>query len=81
MTATPKSGKRAFTSLRHVLASGVAHEIRTTVHQDLMSEMELGLLKNELTALGAGPPVIQNFRETGVDRQRLDAALKERNTG
>lgn len=76
MTGTPKSGKRAFDSLRAVLDSGVDYEIRTTVHQGLMSETELDLLRNELVALGATSHKVQTFRETGVDQARLAAALE-----
>ncbi|AJY47948.1 hypothetical protein TM49_05225 [Martelella endophytica] len=77
MTGTPKSATRAFESLRHVLASGIAYEVRTTVHDGLMREPELAALRQELAASGIAAHKIQTFREAGVDRQRLAAALRQ----
>ena len=65
ITGVAGSGVRALTSLEHVLASGVDHEIRTTVHPALLADAEVVSLARELSARGAKRYVVQAFRSRG----------------
>jgi len=71
ITGVDGSGERARSSLEAVLASGVAHEIRTTVHPALLADAEVVKLAQELSARGVKRHVIQAFRRQGC----ADAAL------
>lgn len=59
VTGVAGSGAAAWESLEAVLASGVDHEVRTTVHPDLLSQAELETLAGELAARGAERWVLQ----------------------
>lgn len=76
-TGVPGSGARARESLRHLIDSGVDHEIRTTVHPDLMGEDSLVVLAHELATLGVRRYVLQKFRPQGC----ADPALCESGAG
>lgn len=52
LTGVPGSGVRAWESARLVIASGVEHEIRTTVHPELLPPPALQRLVQQLKALG-----------------------------
>lgn len=52
-------------SLRCLLASGVAYELRTTVHPALLSRADQEDLEQTLRGLGAQPTKIQAFRPQG----------------
>lgn len=71
ITRVPGSGERAFESLRALIASGVAFEVRTTVHPDLLGEAELLRLAEELRECGAHTWVLQRFRAEGTREDRL----------
>jgi pyruvate formate lyase activating enzyme len=71
ITGVPGSGVSALASLEQVLASGVAHEIRTTVHPALLSDADVVGLAGALSAHGVKRHVIQAFRSQGC----ADAAL------
>jgi pyruvate formate lyase activating enzyme len=71
ITGIDGSGKRALSSLEHVLASGVAHEIRTTVHPALLADAEVVDLAQDLSGRGVKNYVIRAFRAQGCE----DAAL------
>lgn len=70
-TGVPGSGERARESLLHLLDSGVAYEIRTTVHADLMSQEDIIALARELAALGVKRYVLQQFRPQGCANPAL----------
>ncbi|WP_310446726.1 anaerobic ribonucleoside-triphosphate reductase activating protein [Thiobacillus sp.] len=74
ITGVPGSGVSALASLEQVLASGVAHEIRTTVHPALLSDADVVGLAGALSAHGVKRHVIQAFRSQGC----ADAALTAR---
>jgi pyruvate formate lyase activating enzyme len=61
LTRTPGSARRAHESLELVLASGVAHQFRTTVDSH-SSEEKLEQLARELVRLGATRHVLQRCR-------------------
>jgi pyruvate formate lyase activating enzyme len=65
ITATPGSGPRVRQSLRYLLASGMAHECRTTWHPGLFSVDELLALADELAALGVTHWALQECRTPG----------------
>jgi len=73
ITGVPGSGERARESLLHLLRSGVAHEIRTTVHPDLCSTNQVADLAHELAGLGVQNYVLQEFRTQGC----VDSALSQ----
>lgn len=65
ITGVPGSGERAKASLFALVASGVAIDIRTTVHPSLLREDDLARLDGELACLGLGPSRRQPFRAEG----------------
>lgn len=68
------SGAKARESLALIVASGVDHECRTTVHPALFSESELAALSETVFALGARRHVLQGFRADGCPDASLNAA-------
>ncbi len=62
----PGAGERAFESLEALMASGVPHEVRTTVHPDLLGPDDLVQLTDELEAAGVTRWAIQSYRAEGV---------------
>jgi pyruvate formate lyase activating enzyme len=71
VTRVPGSGLGAFVTLALLRQSGVAHEVRTTVHFALTPPDALEALALELAAAGVRDWVLQPFRTAGCD----DAAL------
>jgi pyruvate formate lyase activating enzyme len=71
ITGVAGSGAPALASLESVLASGAAHEIRTTVHPALLADADVVSLAQDLSARGVKRYVIQPFRSQGCK----DAAL------
>lgn len=59
-------------SVRLILQSGVAHEFRTTVHPDLLSEREILEIALELHSLGVKNFVLQAFQPKGCPDARLN---------
>lgn len=70
-TGADGSGGRALAGLQHVLNSGVAHEIRTTVHPALLNDADLVRLGHELAERGVRHYVIQAFRNQGCENEAL----------
>ena len=71
VTGAAGSGERALISVQQVLASGVDHELRTTVHPALLTDTELVSLGRDLAARGAKHYVIQGFRSQGCGNEAL----------
>lgn len=65
ITRVPGSAARARESLSLLLESGVAHEIRTTLHTGLLSHGEVLELAHELAEAGVRNFVLQAFRSQG----------------
>ena len=65
ITGVPGSGSRARESLEHLLASGTAYEVRTTVHPQLLDGSMLAELADMLATMGVEHYAIQAFRSTG----------------
>ncbi len=74
MTGVPRSGIAAFASLDLVRKSGVAFEVRTTVHPTLTPPEPLLALARELAQMGVRRWVLQAFRPTGCASEALLAA-------
>jgi pyruvate formate lyase activating enzyme len=76
VTRVASAGVAAWSSLDCVLASGVACEVRTTVHPVLTPPSALKRVAKDLAARGVGRWVLQPFRPTGcVDDDLVAAAL------
>jgi pyruvate formate lyase activating enzyme len=74
VTGIDGSGIAAFASLRLLLDSAVAHEIRTTVHSALVPDAALLRLAEDLAELGIRRWVLQPFRPAGCGDALLVAA-------
>ncbi len=64
-TGARASGNTALESAQLILASGVAHEFRTTVHPALLPPDALSTLAQSLAKLGVRNYVLQEFRAQG----------------
>jgi pyruvate formate lyase activating enzyme len=77
ITGVKESGNKALTSLRMLLESGVAYEVRTTLHPALLSVAERIELRDELISLGVRNYAVQLFRSEGADSNRLPPAATQ----
>ena len=78
-TGVAGSGERALEGLQHVIASGVDHEIRTTVHPGLLPDSDLVQVGRDLAARGVKRYAIQAFRSQGCGNESLSqSATRER---
>lgn len=66
VTRVSRSGERARKSLRLLLDSGVAHELRTTVDPSVIDDAALRRLRADLAAFGAGAHKLQEYRSIGT---------------
>jgi len=62
ITGTPGSGDRAWRTLRHVIDSGVGHEVRVTVHEGLLPPEHLAELLDRLAVSGVRSLALQACR-------------------
>lgn len=62
ITGVANSGENALKSLRSLLASGIASEVRTTVHPVLLNMEAIMALKQILLKLGVANFVVQRYR-------------------
>jgi len=74
ITGVRCSGSTALASARMILASGVTHEFRTTVHPALLPPPVLQRLADELFGLGARHYALQQFRATGCTAPEFTGA-------
>jgi len=74
VTGVPRSGLAAFASLDLMLKTGIALEVRTTVHPALTPPDTLVTLARELAQMGVTRWVLQAFRPTGCANDALLAA-------
>ncbi len=65
ITGIDNSGDPARSCMEAILASGVAHECRTTLHPDLLSESEVEALAQTLAEAGVRNYALQAFRAQG----------------
>ncbi len=66
-------GDAARQSLRMIRDAGVAMEVRTTWHPELLSEVDLGAMADALAAEGMRDWVLQRFRPEGCEDGELNA--------
>jgi pyruvate formate lyase activating enzyme len=66
-------GDAARQSLRLIRTAGVALEVRTTWHPELLSADDLGAMADALVAEGVGEWVLQRFRPEGCEDPELNA--------
>ena len=70
-TGRRASGTPAFESMQLILASGIEHEFRTTVHASLLPPAALTRLTQLLARLGVRNYVLQEFRAQGCGNATL----------
>jgi anaerobic ribonucleoside-triphosphate reductase activating protein len=75
ITGIAGSARQARASAQAVLASGVAHEFRTTVHPALHTEPEILALAQSLSAMGVQHYALQVARAVGCADERLNATV------
>lgn len=71
ITRITDSARHALASAELVLASGVRHEFRTTVHPGLHTEQDILALAQSLSTMGVNHYALQVFRGTGCADERL----------
>lgn len=71
ITGARLSGDKAMRSLRLLLDSGVAYDLRTTVHPDLLNKEELLELADEVCDAGGKDHRTQKFRPDGCADEEL----------
>jgi pyruvate formate lyase activating enzyme len=78
-TGVAGSGERALEGLQQVIASGVDHEVRTTVHPGLLPDSDLVHVGRDLAGRGVKRYAIQAFRSQGCGDESLrQSATRER---
>jgi len=80
VTGVAGSGTAALASLDLVIAAGVAHEVRTTVHPTLTPPAAMETLACELAARGVERWILQPFRPTGCANAEMVAAASAGST-
>lgn len=74
ITGIARIGVKAKSCVEQILASGVAHEFRTTIHPSLLSREEIAELADALAKMGVQNYALQKFRATGCESDRLATA-------
>lgn len=67
VTGRPGSARRAEQSLQAVLGSGVAYQLRTTIHPDLIGPQDCARIESDLRQRHAGGVVWQPFRRRPLE--------------
>jgi len=75
LTSVPGSAPAPMESAAHIIASGVAHECRTTVYPGVHDEANLLALAQHLAKLGVQHYALQMFRDTRGNSTALSACL------
>lgn len=73
VTGVPGSGGKAWRSLDLLLASGVSHEVRVTVHDAVLSREQVARLVRSLYGLGVQQVALQRCGSHGLLDTRLPA--------
>lgn len=71
ITQMSGSGRHALASAEAVLASGVQHEFRTTIHPGLHSQADILALATTLSGMGVERYALQKFRGIGCANEDL----------
>ncbi len=75
ITQVTGSAVAAMKSLHLLLRSGVAYQLRTTVHPRLLDDAAITRLNTDLASLGVGQTLLQRFRAQGCADPILSAAV------
>ncbi|MHB1268836.1 MAG: anaerobic ribonucleoside-triphosphate reductase activating protein [Acidithiobacillus ferriphilus] len=65
ITCVPGSGGKVKESLERMLSSNISYEIRTTIHNTILSSADLVMMAHELQMLGVSRWVLQRFNKAG----------------
>lgn len=76
ITRVRDSGAPALRGLQAVLASGVAHECRTTAHPAMLPEADISRLAHLLAGMGVQDYALQVFRPQGCNDDALKASTR-----
>ena len=77
ITGADGSGAGALAGLQQILASGVDHEVRTTVHPALLSDAEVAAMAHDLAARGVKHYVMAKaFRGQGYQKRSTCAVAR-----
>ncbi len=76
ITLRKGGGGAARESVEILLQSGKPHELRTTVHPELLSADDLLAMVAELAALGAPSVTLKSFRPSGCPEAQLSATYR-----
>ena len=74
VTGVPGSGGKVKESLERMLSSNISHELRTTVHNAILSSADLVMMARELQMLGVSRWVLQRFNKAGCADLELVAS-------
>jgi anaerobic ribonucleoside-triphosphate reductase activating protein len=74
ITGVADSGRQARHCAEAVLAAGIDHEFRTTVHASLLGEADILALADVLAHMGVRNYALQAFRKQGCASSALNAA-------
>ncbi|MHB8253022.1 MAG: anaerobic ribonucleoside-triphosphate reductase activating protein [Acidiferrobacter sp.] len=72
ITGRRSSGQTARAAIEVLLTSGTPHELRTTVHPNLLSHQDIVTLVTELVGLGAASVTLKDFRPAGCPDPNLN---------
>lgn len=73
VTGRPGCAARVERSLEIVVASGVAHQLRTTIHPDLLGPGDCARIQRDLLQRRASPPVWQPYRPRPLESSQSAA--------
>ncbi|HJV85067.1 MAG TPA: anaerobic ribonucleoside-triphosphate reductase activating protein [Noviherbaspirillum sp.] len=73
ITGVSDSGQQTLASAEAIIASGIDHEFRTTVHPALLSEDDVIELARSLSGMGVKNYALQVFRAQGCKTKELKA--------
>lgn len=76
VTKRRRTGESARRCLHLLLDRGTPHQLRTTVHPELLSAQDLVLMVKDLVAMGAYSVVLKNFRPNGCMDSGLTASYR-----
>lgn len=79
LTGTPSTKNMAdkiYKTIKFIVENDMDFEVRTTIHKDLLSEMDIATMRNELNSLGVKQWTLQQFHMA----ETIDPTLKDKPT-
>jgi pyruvate formate lyase activating enzyme len=77
ITRVTDSGAQVRACTELIVASGIAHDCRTTIHPSLLAEHEILELARTLSGIGVRNYSLQQFRATGCSDRALNAVASK----